>query len=437
MCGNQPCSLRPGGGAWPAHEVARAKYSFPDYIRLYTVAAARLRCYDVAPMADIPLPIALLQQLTPRLPEMLLVLRAYVVTESPSLEKASVDRCCAVIAKPWRTLSGGRIDRITQKHRGNHLRITWSPAKTRPTGQLLVLGHYDTVYASGTLRKMPFRISGGKAYGPGAFDMKAGIVQALFAILTLQRLPAADQPRKRIVFLWTSDEEIGSESSRKLIETEARRSDAVFVLEPSYGPRGALKTERKGVGEAELVAHGRSSHAGLAPQDGINAIHEIARQITRLEGWNDLRRGVTISAGIIEGGTRTNVIPEIARVQLDLRATTVAEMRQLERRLRALRPELKGSRLEISGGFSRAPLERKMSAELFARAKSLAAEMNLKLEECAVGGGSDGNYTAAAGIPTLDGLGAVGDGAHSAHEHIITKTMPQRAALLAALLQSV
>lgn len=390
-------------------------------------------------MPDTPLPKVLHQQLTPRLPEMLKVLRTFAVTESPSLEKAALDRCSAIVAKEWRRLRGARIERIAQKHRGDHLRITWTSgvANSRPQGQLLVLGHYDTVYASGVLRNMPFRISGGKAYGPGTFDMKAGIVQALFAAEALQRLPVSDQPRKRIVFLWTSDEEIGSESSRKWIESEARRSDAVFVLEPSFGPRGALKTARKGVGEAELVVHGRASHAGLAPQDGINAIHEISRQIARLETWNDLRRGVTISAGTIEGGTRTNVIPEIARVQLDLRAATVADMRQLERRLHKLRPELKGARLEFSGGFSRAPLERRMSAALFARAKALAAEMHLALDECAVGGGSDGNFTAAAGIPTLDGLGAVGDGAHSAHEHVLVKTMPQRAALLAALLQTV
>jgi glutamate carboxypeptidase len=373
---------------------------------------------------------------------MLSLLRQFVVAESPSFEKAPMDRCCAVIAKAWRQLSGAGIERIAQKstaqnQRGDHLCITWTPAKSRPTAQLLVLGHYDTVYSSGTLRKMPFRISAGKAYGPGTFDMKAGIVQALFAAQALQTFPVGEQPRKRIVFLWTSDEEIGSESSRKLIETEARRSDAVFVLEPSYGPRGALKTQRKGVGEAELVVHGRASHAGLAPQDGINAIHEISRQIARLESWNDLSRGVTISAGTIEGGTRTNVIPEFARVQLDLRAATIADMRKLERRLHSLRPELKGAHLEISGGFSRAPLERKMSAALFTRAKARASEIGFSLEECAVGGGSDGNYTAAVGIPTLDGLGAVGDGAHSTHEHIITKTMPQRAALLAALLRSV
>ncbi len=284
------------------------------------------------------------------------------------------------------------------------------------------------------LRKMPFRITGGKAYGPGTFDMKAGIVQALFALDAIRELPAGEQPRKRIVYLWTSDEEIGSDSSRKLIELEARRSDAVFVLEPSFGPQGKLKTARKGVGEAELIVHGRASHAGLAPQDGINAIHELAHQIARVESWTDMRRGVTVSAGTIQGGTRVNVIPETAHAILDLRAFTISDMRRLERRLHALRPSLRGARLEVRGGFNRAPLERKMSAALFARAKSLAAQMNISLDECTVGGGSDGNLTAAVGTPTLDGLGAVGDGAHATHEHVIVKTMPERAALLAALL---
>src|SRR6202035_2456108 len=276
--------------------------------------------------------------------------------------------------------------RISQKHRGDHLRITWWPVKSRPVGQLLVLGHYDTVYTRGTLAKMPFRLAGGKAYGPGTFDMKAGIVQALFALEALQR--SREPPPKRIVFLWTSDEEIGSESSRKLIETEARRSDAVFVLEPSFGSRGLLKTARKGVGEAEIIVHGRASHAGLAPQEGVNAIHELARQIMRVQEWNDLRRGITISAGLIEGGTRVNVIPERARAVLDLRALRIADMQRLERRLNALRPTLAGARLEIHGGFNRAPLERKMSASLFTRAKSLGAQMNLSIDECTVGGGS-------------------------------------------------
>jgi glutamate carboxypeptidase len=374
-----------------------------------------------------------LKMLTPRLPEMLSTLRDFVVVESPSLEKPAADRCCGVIAGEW-SKRGVRVERIVQKHRGDHLRITWWPGKSRPGGQLLVLGHYDTVYSTGTLAKMPFRVASGKAYGPGTFDMKAGIVQALFALDALQH--CGEPLRKRVVFLWTSDEEIGSESSRKLIEAEARRSDAVFVLEPSFGPRGLLKTARKGVGEAEIIVHGRASHAGLAPQEGVNAIHELARQIARLEKWNDLRRGVTINVGLIEGGTRTNVIPERARVVLDLRALRIPAMQRLERRLHALRPTIHGASLEIHGGFNRAPLERKMSAALFTRAKSLAAEMTLHIEECTVGGGSDGNLTAACGVPTLDGLGAVGDGAHSAHEHVIVRTMPARAALLAALLQS-
>ena len=376
-------------------------------------------------------PAALLRILTPRLPHMLTALRTFVLAESPSLEKAPADRCCAIVAAAWRK-RGARVERLPQKHRGDHLRITWQPQKSRTAGQLLVLGHYDTVYATGALAKMPFRISAGKVYGPGTFDMKAGIVQALFALDALQQ--SKTPLRKRIVFLWTSDEEIGSDSSRKRIEAEARRSDAVFVLEPSLGPLGLLKTARKGVGEAEIIVHGRASHAGLAPQEGVNAIHELAQQVARLQEWNDLRRGISVNADIIEGGTRVNVIAERARAVIDLRALRLADMRQLEKRLRALKPLTRGARLEIRGGFNRAPMERKVSAALFSRAKSLAAQMGSSIGECMAGGGSDGNLTAALDVPTLDGLGAVGDGAHSAHEHVIAKTMPQRAALLAALL---
>jgi glutamate carboxypeptidase len=382
-------------------------------------------------MRDSPSPKEFLRLLKPCLPKMLATLHKFVLAESPSLEKPAVDRCCGLVAGEW-WKRHARVERLAQKHRGDHLRIVYSSNRWRPAGQILVLGHYDTVYSTGTLRKMPFRISAGRAYGPGTFDMKAGIVQALFTLQALQQANA--KLRKRLVFLWTSDEEIGSESSRKLIEAEARRSDAVFVLEPSFGPRGLLKTARKGVGEAELIVHGRASHAGLAPKEGINAIHELAGQLARIEKWNDLRSGVTINAGIIEGGTRTNVIPDRARVVLDLRALSASDMRHLERRLHALRPIHRGIGLEISGGFNRPPLERKMSAPLFACAKSLAAQMNLSLGECTAGGGSDGNLTAALGAPTLDGLGAVGDGAHSTREHVVISTMPARAALLAALL---
>jgi glutamate carboxypeptidase len=195
-----------------------------------------------------------------------------------------------------------------------------------------------------------------------------------------------------------------------------------------------LKTSRKGVGEAQLIVHGRASHAGLTPEKGVNAIHELAAQIARIEKWNNLRRGVTINADIIEGGTRTNVIADRAKATLDLRAWRASDMRSLEKRLHALKPVHRGAKLEIHGGFDRPPMERKLAAALFARAKSLARQMGFSLGEAAAGGGSDGNFTAALGIPTLDGLGAVGDGAHSVHEHIFINTMPQRAALLAALL---
>jgi glutamate carboxypeptidase len=384
-------------------------------------------------MPDTNYPKEFLRLLKARLPEMLSTVQRLVVAESPSLEKAPADRCCDILASEWRK-RGARVERIAQKIRGDQLRITWWPQKSRPAGQFLVLGHYDTVYSSGELAKMPFRVSGGKAYGPGIFDMKAGLTQALFALNALQQTKVP--LRHRLVFLWTSDEEIGSDASRKLIETEARRSDAVFVLEPSLGPRGLIKTARKGVGEAELIVSGRASHAGLAPQEGVNAIHELSRHLTRIQEWNDLRRGVTVNADVIEGGTRVNVIAERARAVLDLRALRVSDMRRIERKLRALRPILPGAKLEVRGGFNRAPLERKSSAALFAKARALAAQMGLSLGECTAGGGSDGNLTAAVGAPTLDGLGAVGHGAHSKDEHIVIDTMPTRAALLAALLMA-
>src|SRR5712672_474091 len=376
-------------------------------------------------------PKLLLDWLTPQLPNMLRTLETFVRSESPSTEKTAADICAQVIAAEWNKRDVA-VELLQQKNRGAHLRIAHVPGNAKPRSQLLVLGHYDTVYATGTLAKMPFRTAAGRIYGPGVFDMKAGIVQALFALDAIQYSGVA--LAKRIVFLWTSDEEIGSESSRKLLETEEQRSDAVFVLEPALGLKGLLKTARKGVGEAEIIVHGRASHAGLAPQDGVNAVHELAQQITRLQKWNDSRRGISVNADVIEGGTRVNVIAERARAVIDLRALRLADMRNLEKRLHALRPITRGARLEIRGGFNRAPMERKVSCALFVRAKSLAAQMDLSIGDCVAGGGSDGNLTAALGIPTLDGLGAVGDGAHSTSEHVIVKTMPERAALLAALL---
>jgi len=376
-------------------------------------------------------PKLLLDWLTPQLPNMLRTLETFVRSESPSTEKIAADICAQVIAAEWNKRDVA-VELLQQKNRGAHLRIAYVPGNAKPRSQLLVLGHYDTVYATHTLAKMPFRTAAGRIYGPGVFDMKAGIVQALFALDAIQHSAVA--LAKRIVCLWTSDEEIGSESSRKLLETEALRSDAVFVLEPALGLRGLLKTARKGVGEAEFIVHGRASHAGLAPEKGVNAIHELALQIALLKKWNDLPRGVSVNVGLVTGGTRPNVIPDHARAVLDLRALRIADMRKIEKQLRGLRPILPGARLAVRGGFSRAPLEHKISAALFQRAALLAKRMGLTIGEGTAGGGSDGNLTAALGIPTLDGLGAVGDGAHSPGEYVIARTMPQRAALLAALL---
>jgi glutamate carboxypeptidase len=376
-------------------------------------------------------PKLLLDWLTPQLPNMLRTLETFVRSESPSTEKTAADICAQVIAAEWNKRDVA-VELLQQKNRGAHLRIAYVPGSAKPRSQLLVLGHYDTVYATDTLAKMPFRTAAGRIYGPGVFDMKAGIVQALFALDAIQHSGIA--LGKRIVFLWTSDEEIGSESSRKLLETEALRSDAVFVLEPALGLKGFLKTARKGVGEAEIIVHGRASHAGLAPEKGVNAIHELALQIALVKKWNDLPRGVSVNVGLVTGGTRPNVIPGHARAVLDLRALRIADMRKVEKQLRGLRPILPGARLAVRGGFDRAPLEHKISAALFQRAALLAKRMGLTIGEGTAGGGSDGNLTAALDVPTLDGLGAVGDGAHSPGEYVFARTMPQRAALLAALL---
>jgi glutamate carboxypeptidase len=363
---------------------------------------------------------------------MVRLLGAFVRTESPSDVKPAVDRFGRLVAAEWRR-RGADVTVLRQRQAGDHLRVVWpAPKAPQRRGQILVLGHLDTVYELGTLRTMPFRLSRGRAFGPGAFDMKGGLVIALFAAGALRR--ARLPPARSVVFLWTSDEETGSATSRAIIEREARRSDAVLVLEPAGGPDGRLKTHRKGVGTAELIVTGRAAHAGLDPQNGVNAVHELALQIARIAPFNDPRRGTTVSPTQVEGGTRSNVIPATARLVLDLRAETLPEMRKLERRLKALRPILPGARIELRGGFSRPPLERSASAALFARARESARALGFSLGEISAGGGSDGNFTAALGVPTLDGLGAVGEGPHSLNENVVVRSLPQRAALLALLL---
>ncbi|HEY2109462.1 MAG TPA: M20 family metallopeptidase [Candidatus Acidoferrales bacterium] len=374
----------------------------------------------------------LLREARGREGEMVRLLGRFVRCESPSGDKAAVDRCGAMVAREWRG-RGAKVKILGQRLRGDHLRIEWARATGRSDGQILVLGHLDTVYPIGTIAKMPFRVAGDKAWGPGAFDMKGGLVMALAAVDALRAVGV--RPRKRVVFLWTSDEEIGSETSRRVIESEARRSEAVLVLEPALGREGRLKTQRKGVGGAEIIVTGRAAHAGIEPEKGVNAVHELALQVARLMRMNDRARGITVQATVVEGGTASNVVPERARAMVDIRFARVADAARIERELRGSRAILRGARVEVRVGGMRPPLERSAGVRgLFGVARGLMREMGLSLGEAATGGGSDGNFTAALGVPTLDGLGAVGDRAHSSREHVVVGEMGVRAALIAGLL---
>jgi len=387
-----------------------------------------------------------LREVRKREREMVRLLGRFVRCESPSGDKAAVDRFGGMVAEEWRR-RGAVVKILRQRLRGDHLRVEMAAEARRDSrrrdgsadrdyGQILVLGHLDTVYPIGTIAKMPFRVRGGRAWGPGTFDMSGVLVLALGAVDALRAVGV--RPRKRVVFLWTSDEEIGSETSRRVIENEARRSDAVIVLEPALGREGRLKTERKGVGGAEIIVTGRAAHAGIEPEKGVNAVHEMALQIARLMKMNDRARGITVQATVVEGGTAANVVPERARAVVDVRFARMADAGRIEREMRGLRPILRGARVEVRVGGMRPPLERSAGVrELFGVARGLMREMGLSLGEAATGGGSDGNFTAALGVPTLDGLGAVGDGAHSLREHVVVREMGGRAALIAGLLARV
>jgi glutamate carboxypeptidase len=374
----------------------------------------------------------ILRELRGQRREMVKLLAEFVRCESPSHQKSAVDRFGQSVAREWKR-RGADVRILRQKPRGDHVRAEIWLGTGKPAGQIMVLGHLDTVYPLGTLAKMPFRVSGGRAWGPGTFDMKGGLVLALFAVDALRA--GRIEPAKRFVFLWTSDEEIGSESSRPAIEQEARRSDAVLVLEPSFGTDGCLKTRRKGVGGAEIIVTGRSAHAGIDPEKGVNAVHELALQIERLMQLNDPRIGITVQTTVVSGGTLTNVVPERAHALVDIRYSRQADAARLNKKLRAVRSILKGARVEVRRTGDRPPLERTPAVRrLFSHARSLMHEMGLPLGEASTGGGSDGSFTAAQGVPTLDGLGTVGDGAHSPREHVLIRALPERAALIAGLL---
>jgi glutamate carboxypeptidase len=361
-------------------------------------------------------------------------LRRAVEIESPSGDRSAIDRMAGFFARELRA-AGGRASLLAHRTAGaavvGEFPATLHGARPADARPVLLLGHHDTVWSLGTLRSMPFRVSAGRAFGPGILDMKSGIVCALWAVRALRvlRIP---RPRRVRIFL-NPDEEVASRAFRERFLTEAKRARAVLVLEPAAGG-GALKTARKGVGEFRLTARGRSAHAGINPAEGVNAIAELARQILRIEQMANPERGVTLTVGLIEGGTRSNVVPEEARAVIDVRVPRLADGRRIERRLLTLKPVNREARLEIEGSVNRPPMERNQAAELFRRAQKLGRKMGLELDEAATGGGSDGNFTAALGIPTLDGLGGVGDGAHARHEHVLVRELPRRAALIASLI---
>lgn len=354
-------------------------------------------------------------------------IEALVRLESPSTDKASVDRCGDAIASRFEAL-GGSVERLTREQRGNHLRVTFAGARGGP--QVMLLGHFDTVWDVGQITRMPVVRKDAALHGPGVYDMKSGIG---IAMLAMRALSAAGLRPPPVAMLWTTDEEIGSGTSRQAIEDEARRSAAVLVLEPCL-PGGAAKTSRKGCGDFELIVRGISAHAGIDPGKGASAIHELARQIAALAALQDLSRGVSVNVGTISGGTRTNVIAEEARASIDVRAPTMEDAARLEQAVRSLKPQLKGTSVELSGGFGRPPLERTPQVvRLYEVARDVAKTMGVDLAEGGTGGGSDGNFTAALGVPTLDGLGPMGDGAHALHEHVRVSDLTWRAGFLAAL----
>jgi glutamate carboxypeptidase len=366
-----------------------------------------------------------------RQPEMINLIRQFVECESPSDDRAAVDRFVELASDTLAPF--GKVKTVPGRRSGRHLTCAMSLPGRKKSGQVLVLGHSDTVWPLGTLRTMPFRQAAGRLWGPGVLDMKSGIAFFLFAVRALGELDIA-VPSKVLLQL-NADEEVGSPSSRALTEKNARRSKAVLVLEPGTGLDGRLKTARKGVGDFTIVVRGKASHAGVDFAAGASAIVELARQIDQVASFTRLDRGITANPGVISGGTRTNVVAAEARVVVDIRVLRLKDVPVLERKFRALRPFDRRCTIAVTGGLNRPPMERSEGIQrLFRTAKELAGELGVELQESLSGGGSDGNFTAALGVPTLDGLGPVGEGAHAPNESILTDRIADRTALIAKLL---
>jgi glutamate carboxypeptidase len=372
-------------------------------------------------------------ELEPRRQEMVDLLGRLVRIESPSDDRAGLDRFADQIEALFGEL--GSIERLepANAERGRHLRLTVNG--TNPAAHAVALCHYDTVWSAGTLERIPFSVDAeGVARGPGCFDMKGGIVVLYFALQALRARGLL--PRRRLQVLFTSDEEVGSPTSRSVIEQTASGAAVAYVLESPL-PGGTLKTARKGTGDYFVRIAGRAAHAGVEPQKGISATQELAHQILALHALNDYASGTTVNVGVVHAGTRPNVVAAEAEAHVDVRVETLAEAARIDTAIRGLKPQLPGAILDIDGGLNRPPMERSPAmAALFTQAQQIAATMGVELREGSTGGGSDGNFTAAMGVPTLDGLGPEGEGAHAAHEHVLTESFPRRAALVAGLLLS-
>ena len=361
--------------------------------------------------------------------DMVALLADLVAAESPSDAPETQAGPIGILYEQFDRL-GFRVRHTPGQRTGGYLVARHPAAESRP--RQLLLGHCDTVWPVGTLAEMPLVVEGDILRGPGSYDMKAGLVQGIFALRALAELGL--EPALAPVFLVNTDEEIGSIESRPIIETLAQESDRALILEPSAGPDGALKTGRKGVGGFDVVVRGIASHAGLEPEKGVSAILGMAEVVQKLATLNDYPRGISVNVGVIGGGLRSNVVAQECRAEVDVRALTAADATRLEAAVRGLTLALPGATLEISGGFERGPLERTpRNIALWELAREASAELGLALAEATVGGGSDGNLTSAF-TATLDGLGPVGDGAHARHEHVLISKMVERAALLAALL---
>ncbi len=364
--------------------------------------------------------------------EIIALIRELVECESPSDHPASVNRFADLLASKLEGAS--QVRTFGDARYGRHLLATFEPStsKTRD-GQILALAHSDTVWPLGTLAQMPFRQKNGRLWGPGVLDMKSGIAFFLFALRALRELDIRVQ--RRVVVLVNADEEVGSESSRPVTEATGQHSAAVLVLEPGTGLTGKLKTARKGVGAYKVTVRGRASHSGVDFENGASAVVELAHQIERIAEFTDLKRGITVNPGVIAGGTRSNVVAAEAHADVDMRVARLKDAPALDKKFRGLRPFDKRCAIQVDGGLNRPPLERTRAIrQLFETARGLAKELGVNLEESSTGGGSDGNFTAAMGVPTLDGLGGVGEGAHAMNESILIDRIADRTALLALLL---